>query len=208
MHHRLSRFFCLIVLFLAVGNVNSAAIENQLARVALEVLDPGPKVNCSPHGAPAEPFDPSATSALPHNEKFTAGEHFKENISPAAEVRISWLGATFMRRFAVKIEDGPGDVTLQTYALNRSSSNLEIIAELDDHHETKLTDVWCLLQRQAAGEDGALQTDAAPNVFFLRDATGVLGAVDAVWGGAGWEIGASPIDGQRQWPSGSRIISR
>ena len=60
------------------------------------------------------------------------GEHFKENLSPVAEARISWLGATFMRRFAVKIEDGPGDVTLQTYALNRSSSNLQIIAELDD----------------------------------------------------------------------------
>ena len=64
MNHRLSRFFCLIVLILGVGNVNSAAIENQPARVALKVLVPGPKVNCSPHEAPAEPFDPCVQAAV------------------------------------------------------------------------------------------------------------------------------------------------
>src|ERR1700737_2982022 len=136
MHRPLSRILCSTVLLLAVGSVDAAAIENQPARAVLEALVPGAKVSCSSHGAPAEPFDPSATSALPHNEKFMAGEHFKGNISPAAETRISWLGATFMRRFAVKIEDDPGDVMLQTYALNRSSSSIQIIAEIDDHHET------------------------------------------------------------------------
>jgi hypothetical protein len=208
MRRSLSRIVCSTVLLLAVGSVDAQTIENQPARASLEALALGPKVSCSSHGAPAEPFDPSATSALPHNEKFMAGEHFKENISPAAEARISWLGATFMRRFAVKIEDDPGDVMLQTYALNRSSSNIQIIAELDDRPETKLTDLWCLLKLQANGEDGALQTNAVPNIFFVRDAAGVLGAVDAIWAGAGWEIGASPVEGQRQWPSGSRVISR
>lgn len=208
MHRSLRQIVCSTMFLLAVGTVNSAAVENQPARAGLEALVPGPKVNCSPHEGPAEPFDPSATSALPHHEKFMAGEHFRENISPAAEARISWLGATFMRRFGVKIEDGPDDVTLQTYALNRASSNVQIIAELDDHRETKLTDLWCLLKLQAGGEDGALQTNAVPNIFFVRDAAGLLGAVDAIWGGAGWEIGASPVEGQRQWPSGSRVISR
>ncbi len=203
-----SRILCSTVFLLAVGSVDAEAIENQPVRAALEALVLGPKVSCSPHRAPAEPFDPSATSALPHNEKFMAGEHFKENISPAAEARISWLGATFMRRFAVKIEDDPGEVMLQTYALNRSSSNMEIIAELDDRDETKLTDLWCLLKLQANGEDGPLQTNAVPNIFFVRDAAGELGAVDAIWAGAGWEIGASQVEGQRQWPSGSRVISR
>jgi hypothetical protein len=67
---------------------------------------------------------------------------------------------------------------------------------------------WCLLKLQANGEDGALQTNAFPNIFFVRDVTGVLGAVDALWAGAGWEIGASPVEGQREWPSGSRVIAR
>lgn len=113
-----------------------------------------------------------------------------------------------MRRFAVKVEDDTVDVTLQTHALSRSSSDTQVIAELDDRHETKLTDLWCLLKLQASGQDGALQTNAAPNIFFVRDAGGVLGAVDAIWGGAGWEIGASQVEGQRRWPSGSHVISR
>jgi hypothetical protein len=208
MRQPLSRILCSTLLFLVVGNVGSAAIENPPESAGLEPLVRDLKVSCSPRGTPAEPLDPPATAALPHNEKFMAGEHFKENISPAAEVKISWLGATFMRRFAVKIEDDTGDVTFQTYALNRSSGDNQIIAELDDHYETKLADLWCLLKLQSSGEGGALQTNAVPNIFFVRDATGVLGTVDAIWGGAGWEIGASPVGGQRQWLSGSRVISR
>jgi hypothetical protein len=208
MHRALSRNLCSTMFFLVVGTLNSVAVENQSPPAALEALVAGPKVSCSPHGAPAEPADIPATSALPHTEKFIAGEHFRQNISPAAEARISWLGAAFASRFAAKIEDDPDDVTLQTYALNRASSNIEIIGELDDHLETKLSDLWCLLKLQAGGEDGALQTNAVPNIFFVRDAAGVLGAVDAIWAGAGWEIGASPLEGQRQWPSGSRVISR
>jgi hypothetical protein len=169
---------------------------------------PGPKVRCSPQATPAEPLDPPATSALPHREKFAAGEHFKENISPTAEVRIAWLGATFMRRFALELDDDVDDVMLQTYALSAPQSDIQIIAELDDHSETELADLWCMLKRQANGEDGALQTNAVPNIFFVRDATGMLGAVDVIWAGAGWEIGASQVNDQRQWPSGSRVISR
>ena len=195
------------LLFLALGNVGSAAIEDP-ARARLKALVPGPGVSCSQHQAPAEPFDPPTTSAIPGSEKFAAGAHFKENISPTAEVRISWLGATFMRRFAVKVEYGIDDVTLRTYVLIRSSANSQIIAELDVRHETKLADLWCLLRLQARGEAGALQTNAVPNIFFVRDAAGALGAVDAIWAGAGWEIGASEVEGPRQWPSGSRVISR
>lgn len=207
MHQPLS-LVCSALLFLAVGNSGSAAIENQPARAGLEALVPGPRVTCHHRPPAAEPFDPPATSALPRHEKFVAGGHFKENISPGAEARISWLGATFMRRFAVKVEDDTDDVTLQTHALSRSSGNTQIIAELHDRHETKLTDLWCLLKLQANGEDGALQTNAVPNIFFVQDAAGVLGAVDAIWAGAGWEIGASPVEGQRQWLAGSRVISR
>jgi hypothetical protein len=203
----LSRILCSTLLFLAVGNVGSVAIENQSARAGRALVH-GPKVTCSRHEAPPGPLDPQTTSALPHHGEFVAGKYFKENISPAAEVRISWLGATFMRHFAVKIEDNTDDVTLQTYTLSRASTDTQIVAEFDDHHETKLADLWCLLKLQANGEDGALQTNAVLNIFFVRDAAGVLRAVDALWAGAGWEIGASPVEGHREWPSGSRVIAR
>ena len=203
----LSQVLWLTLLFLAVGNLGSMAIENQSARAGRALVH-GPRVNCSQHEAPLGSLDPPTTSALPHHGEFVAGKYFKENISPAAEVRISWLGATFMRRFAVKVEDNTDDVTLQTYTLSRASTGTQIVVEFGDHHETKLADLWCLLKLQANGEDGALQTNAVPNIFFVRDATGVLGAVDALWAGAGWEIGASPVEGHRQWPSGSRVIAR
>src|SRR4051812_44293571 len=104
----LSRIFFATLLFLAVGNVGSAAAENQPTHVRLA---PGPRLTCTQRRTPTEPFDPPVTSALPHHKRFVAGEHFKEDISPAAEARISWLGATFMRRFAVKVEDDADHVT-------------------------------------------------------------------------------------------------
>ena len=206
MRRRLSQLLCSTLLLLIAGNARLAAIENEPAAANAAALGPGTSIRCSPRAAPAEPADPSVTAAI--SRKFIASQRFREDTTPAAEVRISWLGATFMRRFAVKTEDDTNEVALRIHVLNRASIGSQIIAELHDRHETRLADVWCFLKRQANGEDGALQTNAVPNIFFVRDAAGELGAVDAIWGGAGWEIGASPMGSQRQWPSGSRIISR
>ena len=64
------------------------------------------------------------------------------------------------------------------------------------------------LERQAHGQDGPLRTDARPNVFYVRDVQNVLWAVDVVWGGAGWEIGASPLDDRRLWDAPVNVIAR
>jgi hypothetical protein len=199
MRRRLGQLVCSTLLLLI-------AIENEPAAANSAALGPGTIVRCSPRATPVEPADPSVTATIPR--KFIASQRFRQDMSPAAEVRISWLGATFMRRFAAKTEDDTTEVTLQIYALSKASGGNQIIAELQGRHETRLAEVWCFLKLQANGEDGALQTGAVPNIFFVRDAAGELGAVDAIWGGAGWEIGASPLGGQRQWPSGSRVISR
>ncbi len=206
MRRRLGQVLCSTLLLLTAGNARLAAIENEPAAANSAALGPGTNVSCSRPTTPVEPADPSVTAAI--SPKFIASQRFRENTSPAAEVRISWLGATFMRRFAVKIEDDTNDVAFQIHVLNKASSDNQLIAELHDRYETRLADVWCFLKLQANGGDGALQTNAVPNIFFVRDAAGELGAVDTIWGGAGWEIGASPVGGQRQWPSGSRVISR
>ena len=206
MRRQLSQVLCSTLLLLTAGNTRLAAIENEPAAANSAALGPGTNVSCSRPATPVEPADPSVTAAISH--KFIASQRFRENTSPAAEVRISWLGATFMRRFAVKIEDDTNDVALQVHALNEASSDNQIIAELHNRYETRLAEVWCFLKLQASGQAGALQTNAVPNIFFVRDAAGELAAVDAIWGGAGWEIGASPVGGQRQWPSGSRVLSR
>ncbi|MGH6754372.1 MAG: hypothetical protein ACREDP_19630, partial [Bradyrhizobium sp.] len=114
-----------------------------------------------------ESADPSVTAAI--SRKFIASQRFREDTSPAAEVRISWLGATFMRRFAVKTEDDTDEVAFQIRALNKASSDNQIITELHDRHEIRLAHVWCILKLQANGGGGALHTNAVPNIFFVRD---------------------------------------
>ncbi|UGY13910.1 hypothetical protein [Bradyrhizobium septentrionale] len=156
----------------------------------------------------AEPSDPSSTSAIPRAEKFVAREHFKEDIASSASVKISWLGATFARRFTDKVEDDTGGASLQTYVLSAAASDKEILAKLGQSHESRLADVWCALKQQPNGNGGPLETNAKPNVFYVRDIAGELGAVDVLWGGVGWEIGASPVGDKPRWSSGARIFSR
>ena len=203
---RLSLKLSLILFFLADWGLNVAADDTRMGQS--DVMVPTDRIECSLHRSPLEPSDPSSTSAIPHVEKFVAREHFKEDVSSAADVKMSWLGATFMRRFMATVEEDGGFASFQTYVLSRLSSDKEIILQLGQGHESKLVDVWCLLRRQASGDAGALQTNSTPNIFFVRDTAGEVGVVDVVWGGVGWEIGASPVGDKRRWLPGTRAFSR
>jgi hypothetical protein len=195
----------------AVKSQSAGTVEATAEKVAADdrdVLMAHGVVSCPALGHSLEPADPPTTSALPRVEQFVAREHFNEDFSPHAEVKIYWLGATFRQRFLQKVEDDGDGAILRTFILRKSSRDAEIIAELNLHHETKLSDLWCLLTVQPKGETGTLLTNAVPNVFYIRDIDGVLGAVDAVWGGAGWEIGASSVESPSQWLAGRQVISR
>lgn len=159
-------------------------------------------------GNSGDATDPTTTSSLSRTEQFVAREHFKESPSTQAAVRISWLGATFRQRLLNKIEDATGGAFLRTFVVRTPSRSTEILADLAIYHETKLSDLWCLLSQQPVGQAGTLLTNATPNILHVRDIDGVLTVVDAVWGGAGWEIGASPVDGAHQWPANSQVIAR
>jgi hypothetical protein len=178
------------------------------ARGGAGVLNPATKLRCPSSDDPVDRSDPPSTSALTGSKDFVASKHFWENISPASEVKISWLGANFTRRFIVKIERNPAVAALRVYALTRSSRSIGIVEELRAPFETRLADVWCLLRLQPNGERGALLTNAMPNLFFVRDAAAGLGVVDVLWSGAGWEIGASSLTSNRPWPAGLRVIAR
>jgi len=194
----------LALIFLAEAGFSVAADDGKTSQSIVPIA----RIECSLRGKALDSSDPPSTSAIPYAEKFVGREHFKEDVSLTAEVRISWLGATFVRRFVGKVEDHTGSTSLQTHHLSEPTSDQEIIVQLGQGRETGLIDVWCMLRRQANGEDGALRINSTPNIFFVRDVMGELGVVDAIWGGAGWEIGASPVGNKRRWSSGTRIFSR
>uniref|UniRef100_Q07R16 Uncharacterized protein n=1 Tax=Rhodopseudomonas palustris (strain BisA53) TaxID=316055 RepID=Q07R16_RHOP5 len=174
-------------------------------RPEAELLQPAPVKNCSPSNSPSDPSDPWVTASV-GAKGFAAEQHFRENF-PAGGVAIAWLGATFKQRFIAKTEQPALPTTLQPFHLRRAARASEIAVWLGDRGETTLGDLWCLLKVQPNGEAGALATTSAPNLFFIRDRDGKLWTVDVLWGGPGWEIGASAIDGDRPWDAGAQAFS-
>ena len=195
-----------LALFLAAQALSAAADDTKPGQPDSAAATD--RVACSLQPKAEEPSDPSSTSAIPHAQKFIARERFKEDIASSASVKISWLGATFAQRFANKVEDDISDASLQTYVLGAASSDKEILARLGQSHESRLADIWCALKQQPNGSGGSLEISSKPNVFYVRDIAGELGAVDVLWGGVGWEIGASPLSDKPRWPAGTRVFSR
>ncbi|WP_322517958.1 hypothetical protein SR870_10800 [Rhodopseudomonas palustris] len=191
-----------IVALLAGSAVAQAQSALPGVRPEAELLQPGPAQACPP----SEPTDPAITSSL--GDRFIAGQHFRETNAVRGDVAIAWLGTTFRQRFVSKTESSVARTTLQPFRLRRAARASEIVAWLGDRGETTLGELWCLLTLQPNGEAGALLTSAVPNLFFVRDRDGRLWTVDVLWGGPGWEIGASAIDGDRPWDAGAQAFSR
>jgi hypothetical protein len=191
--------------FAALFALSVSSMGGRGEPVAQDVLVPGPAQSCP---AQVEPpgQDPATTSSLPGSDRFLASEHFREDISARSVMKIAWLGATFKQHFVSMVEDAPARATLRAVGVARPARVAEIVAALGDRRETRLSELWCLLALQPNGESGLLLTNSAPNLFFIRDGGGVLWTVDTLWGGAGWEIGASSIDGDRQWPASVQAI--
>jgi hypothetical protein len=147
-----------------------------------------------------------ASVAVPGAESFAAAAHFRLNQTPSG-VPIVWLGANFRRRFLRKVEFNIAGGELDIFRLRKSARDPMILSELGGYPEVLLHDIWILLGRQSRGQRGPLRINATPNVFYVRDFVGRIWAVDVVWGGAGWEIGASSL-GAPPWRHGRQIIAR
>lgn len=172
-----------------------------------DVLTPRGSLRCPASDPSSDPSDPATTSSLPRGPQFVVRDHFREDSSSQAEVSIAWLGAMFIQQFLDKIEDEDDGAVVRAFVLREAARDTQILDALDNGAETQLGDLWCLLKRQPKGESGTLLTQAAPNVFYIRDVQGIRRAVDAVWNGAGWEIGASTI-GPNRWLAGRQVFSR
>jgi hypothetical protein len=177
------------------------------------------------NGGPDVPYPQDVTSAVPCRkpnsrllrylgsldvpefEQFFAAEHLRQ-WQPVGRLQITWIGSNFEKHLLGKVEGHAPARELDVYKLKQFAHGNAIVKDIGGSVEVTLHDVWVLLKRQSHGENGLLRTDARPNVFFVRGSRGRLWAVDAVWGGAGWEIGASRLDNPRLWNRDVNIIAR
>ncbi len=123
---------------------------------------------------------------------------------------IAWLGKNFKTWFGNKVEEPQPETVLRSHRLRKQSRDLRIIAELggEEKVETTLSAIVQLISRQAKGESGALLNNGYVNIFYVRDAEGVLLLVGVDWLKAGWGVNARAVEGPREWRDGSRVFSR
>src|SRR5579864_157247 len=158
-----------------------------------------PRQDCVLEPAPAPLSDPTVTSSLPDRgassalldfvasiavpgiERFSAADNFQEH-QPPLQLQIAWLGDNFRKHFLSDIEAHVPAGTLDVYRLRRPAHDDNIAAAVGGQREAKLYDVWTLITCQSQGKIDLLLTDGTPNFFYVRDSTGAIWAVDAVWG--------------------------
>ncbi len=140
--------------------------------------------------------------------KFIARKFFTmEN----ASVAIAYVGENFAASFLRKTEErADSEISLRYHTLARASVDGPIIAELggEAKAETTLAEIAALMTKQAHGEPGALLTNGYANIFYVRNAVGVVCAVDLYWCSDGWIVGARSVAGPNAWNAGCRVFSR
>lgn len=145
-------------------------------------------------------------------QRFVAADHFVVDTSKKTKAKIAFLWDNFKINFVPKVETDVPAGGLKIHKLLRDSVDAPIIAELGPAHETQLADLWAMLLRQPNGEekkDGLLVNGRA-NIFYIRDAKGVLWAVRAYWLAdvGGWDLYAYSVTSPDPWLAGDLVVSR
>ncbi len=137
--------------------------------------------------------------------RFVVKDHFATN---SKMVKLAYLGDNFREHLLAKVEESQAGVELCYSRLKNDSLDALILAELGNQAETTLASIWELLKKQPNGESGVLLTNSLANIFYVRDANGVLWAVDVYWKGGGWRVFAGSFKYPREWDEGCQAFSR
>jgi len=140
-------------------------------------------------------------------EKFVVAKHFKDGTTDGVTCSI-W--SYFKSWFHAKVEDPTSAVTLRCHQLPRSSPDGPIIAELggEDKVETTMSAIWALLKRQSKGQAGMLLVNGCKNIFYVRDCSGVLRAVEVYCRDGSWHVCVYSVASPDCWCVGSQVFSR
>lgn len=200
--------------------IDDRASARELLTSLFQRMEPGQLETITPQAfqdfleAPGPLLSLIGTVVIPATtERFVAKERFVVDPISSTTVKIAYVGDNFKTCFLMsgdgKIEDPIGEVTLRRHKLCKRSVDAPIIAELggEERVETTLTEVFSLMEKQATGQDGVLLTDGDDNVFYVRDANGVLCAVNVSWD-VGWDVDASSVKSLDMWDNDRQFFSR
>lgn len=143
-------------------------------------------------------------------ETFSAADKFRKGETD--DVVIGWIGDNFQNHFGAKIESGVLAQNLRIHRLRKGSVDRPIIDELGGETvvETNLVTMWEMMKKQGHGQQGDLLTNGYANIFYIKDAKGVLWAVYCFWDSdyGYWYVCASPITHLCEWFAGSQAGSQ
>lgn len=142
---------------------------------------------------------------------FVAGNHFVVNTANRAPGRIYIFENRFKKWFLSKTEDQVGETTLRCHTLGENSLNAPIVAELggEERAETTLAQIFAIIKVKWNAEEGTPLTSCFSNIFYVRDAKGVLRVVSVFKDCFGsWHVEAYPFMNRLKWSYCARIFSR
>jgi hypothetical protein len=125
------------------------------------------------------------------------GDYFKKN----SRVKFAAIWGEFKSRFFDKTEKPAAELTYRKYKLLHISADGPIIAELGGESKVvgPVSAALALLERQADGEVGFLQTNGYANIFYSEDQRGELCAIRIGWADGGWVIDAIAVEDPLAW---------
>jgi hypothetical protein len=123
-------------------------------------------------------------------------------------MKFAAIWSEFKIRFFDKTETALSEVTYRKYKLLCISRDGPIIADLGGEIKVEgtVTAALALVQRQANGGAGFLQTNGYANIFYARDKDGVLCAIRIGWADDGWVIDAISVQDPLAWNGKHQIF--
>ncbi|MCL5407035.1 MAG: hypothetical protein M1429_00860 [Patescibacteria group bacterium] len=150
--------------------------------------------------------------------EFRAADNFSitpQDQKTTAEVVIGFLNDNFKNAFLAnggKVETSIFDSKLRPYRLKKASVDGPIIADLggEEKVETTLAEMFTLMKAQGCGRRGILLTNGYANIFYVRDAKGILWVVSCAWFSDDqfWLVRAYPITDLSTWNAERQVFSR
>ncbi|MCX6718143.1 MAG: hypothetical protein NTY81_00865 [Candidatus Staskawiczbacteria bacterium] len=143
-----------------------------------------------------------ATASVDGAKKFIAKDHL-------AEANVGWTNDVFKEQFLNLVEENVPDATLAIHRLELDSKDPQIIAELGDLARAYLAYLFCLIKKQAHGEEGKLLVNGRANVMHISGKDGNVWAVIANWNSVNryWSVHAYSVENPDVWFAGSQVLS-